>query len=188
MEEGFFVGPGEVETSLERSMMIRPFDGIVPKIAESAFISEAAYIVGDVTIGAFATVWPGAVIRGDYAGITIGPHSNVEDNCVVHCGAPLVIGREVIVGHGAVIHCARIGDNCLIGSNATLLDGADIGEFCIIGAGSLVPPDAKIPPRSLVMGVPGRIKGRLSDEQVEMLRQGGRSYAEFARKFKEQGL
>jgi carbonic anhydrase/acetyltransferase-like protein (isoleucine patch superfamily) len=188
MEEGFFVGPEEVETSLERSMMIRPFDGIVPKIAESAFISEAAYIVGDVTIGAFATVWPGAVIRGDYAGITIGPHSNVEDNCVVHCGTPLVIGREVIVGHGAVIHCARIGDNCLIGSNATLLDGADIGEFCIIGAGSLGPPDAKIPPRSLVMGVPGRIKGRLSDEQVEMLRQGGRSYAEFARKFKEQGL
>jgi gamma-carbonic anhydrase len=168
--------------------MIRPYDGIAPRIAESAFVSEAAYVVGDVTIGEFATVWPGAVVRGDYAAITVGPYSNLEDNCVVHCGTPLTIGREVIVGHGAVIHCTRIGDNCLIGSNATLLDGAEIGEFSIVAAGSLVPPDAKIPTRSMVMGVPGRVTGHVSDEQAEMLRQGGRSYAEFARKFKEQGL
>jgi len=168
--------------------MIRPLDGNMPKIAASAFISEAAYIVGDVEIGEHATVWPGAVIRADYAKIIIGRYSNLEDNCVIHCGTPLVIGNDVIVGHGAVVHCSLVGNHVLIGSNATVLDGAEIGELCIIGAGCLVTQDTKIPPRSLVMGVPAKIKKRLSDEQVELLRVAGRQYAEFAQRFKLQGL
>ena len=160
----------------------------MPKIAASAFISEAAYVVGDVEIGEYATVWPGAVIRADYAKIVIGRYTNLEDNCVIHCGTPLVIGDDVIVGHGAVVHCSLVGNHVLIGSNATVLDGAEIGEFCVIGAGSLVTQDTKIPPRSLVMGVPAKIKKRLSDEQVEMLRGAGRQYSEFAQRFKQQGL
>jgi len=168
--------------------MIRQFGGKAPRIAPSAFISEAAYVVGDVEIGVGATVWPGAVIRGDYAPIVIGPYANIEDNCVIHCGMPLVIGVGVIVGHGAVIHCSRVGDYVLVGSNATVLDGADIGECSIIGAGSVVTRNMVVPPRSLVIGVPARITRHLDEEQAEMLRQWGCSYTEMGRLFKEAGL
>lgn len=168
--------------------MIRGFEGKTPKIAPTAFISEAAYVVGDVEIGDYSSVWPGAVIRADYAKIVIGRCTNLEDNCVVHCGTPLIIGNDVIVGHGAVIHCGRIGDNVLVGSNATLLDEAEIDDFCIIGAGSLVTQGMRIPQRSLVLGVPATIRGQLSNEQVSQLKEAGRLYAEFAQRLKREGL
>jgi len=168
--------------------MIRAFGGKTPKIAPTAFISEAAYIVGDVEIGEHSSVWPGAVIRGDYAKVTIGEYVHLEDNCVAHCGTPLVIGNHIIVGHSAVIHCAAIGDNVLIGSNATILDGAKIGESCIIGAGSLVTPDTIIPPRSLVVGVPAAVKGQVTDEQIKRLREDIEGYWAYAMKYKEEGL
>ena len=168
--------------------MIRSFEGKMPKIAPTAFISEAAYVVGDVEIGDYSSIWPGAVIRADYAGITIGRYTNLEDNCVVHCGTPLIIGDGVIVGHGAVIHCGKIGNNVLIGSNATLLDDADIGDFCIIGAGALVTQGTRIPSKSLVIGVPATIRGILSDGQIEGLKEAGRLYAEFGQRLKRDGL
>jgi carbonic anhydrase/acetyltransferase-like protein (isoleucine patch superfamily) len=150
--------------------MVRGLQGKNPRIAETAFISEAAYVVGEVEIGDFSTVWPGAVIRGDYARIVIGRYSNIEDNSVLHGGAPLTIGNEVIVGHGAVVHCRKAGNNVLIGSHATILDGAEIGDFCI------------------VMGVPAEVKGRISERQEEELKVGGRLYAEFAQRYKLEGL
>jgi len=168
--------------------MVRGLQGKNPRIAETAFISEAAYVVGEVEIGDFSTVWPGAVIRGDYARIVIGRYSNIEDNSVLHGGAPLTIGNEVIVGHGAVVHCRKAGNNVLIGSHATILDGAEIGDFCIIAAGTLVPPGMIIPPYSLVMGVPAEVKGRISERQEEELKVGGRLYAEFAQRYKLEGL
>ena len=100
--------------------MIKAFDGKTPQIAPTAFVSEAAYIIGDVEIGENSSIWPGAVIRGDFTSIKVGHNSQIEDNCVVHAGSPLVIGDNVHIGHGAVIHCSRIGNNVLIGSKATL--------------------------------------------------------------------
>ena len=168
--------------------MIRKFGGKTPKIAQTVFISEAAYVVGDVEIGEHSTVWPGAVIRADYARVTIGEYVHLEDNCVVHCGTPLVIGSHIIIGHSAVVHCATIGDNVLVGSNATILDGAEIGDSCIIGAGSLVTPDTIIPPRSLVVGVPAIIRGEVTDEQIRRLRVDVEGYYAYALRYKDQGL
>jgi len=168
--------------------MIREFGGTMPKIAQTAFISEVSYVVGDVEIGEHSSVWPGAVIRGDYAKVTIGQYVHLEDNCVVHCGTPLVIGSHIIIGHGAVVHCATIGDNVLVGSNATILDRAEIGDSCIIGAGSLVTPDTIIPPRSLVVGVPATIRGEVTDEQIRRLRVDVEGYYAYAQQYKNQGL
>ena len=168
--------------------MIQGLGETMPKIAQTAFISEAAYVVGDVEIGEHSTVWPGAVIRADYARVIIGEYVHLEDNCVVHCGTPLVIGSYIIIGHGAVVHCATIGDNVLVGSNATILDGVEIGDSCIIGAGSLVTPGTIIPPRSLVVGVPATIRGQVTDEQIQRLREDVKGYYAYALKYKEQGL
>jgi len=168
--------------------MIRAFGGKTPTIEPTAFISEAAYVVGNVEIGDHSSVWPGAVIRGDYAKVTIGEYVHIEDNCVVHCGTPLVIGSRIIVGHGAVVHCGRIGDNVLVGSGATLLDRATVGDSCIIGAGSLVTPDTVIPPRSLVVGVPATVRGEVTDEQIQRLREDIEGYWAYALKYKEEGL
>ena len=124
--------------------MIRSLTGNTPKIASSAFISEAAYIVGHVEIGEHSNVFPGAVIRGDFGRISIGRNTSVEDNCVIHSGTPsspvgdVDIGDMVLIGHGAVLNCRRIGSSVLIGMNATILHDAEIGDRCIIGAGCLV--------------------------------------------------
>jgi len=168
--------------------MVRDFDGKSPKIAPSAFVSEAAYVVGHVAIGENASIWPGAVIRGDFGKITIGKNTSIEDNCVVHGAVEVVIGNDVIVGHAAVIHCRRIGNHVLIGNHATLLDGAEIGDFCLIAAGSVVTPRSKIPAKSLVVGVPARVIGPVTQEKLTRLEKGSGIYVQLARKYKQQGL
>ena len=168
--------------------MIRNFNGKSPQIAPSAFVSEAAYIVGDVEIGEKSNIWPGAVLRADFGTITVGHNTSIEDNCVVHGGTDISIGDNTIIGHGAVIHCHRIGNNVLVGNNATILDGAEVGDFCIIGAGSVVAPETKIPDKSLVIGVPARIKSPLSPEQLAQRKLGPDIYAKLAQKYKQQGL
>jgi carbonic anhydrase/acetyltransferase-like protein (isoleucine patch superfamily) len=166
--------------------MIRKFSGRKPKIALSAFVSEAAYVIGDVTIGDNSSVWPGAVIRGDCCKIEIGANTCVEDNCVVH--GDVRIGHGVIIGHGAVVHCHKIGNNVLIGNNATILDAAEVGSFCIIGAGSLVTAEMKIPDMSLVMGVPAKIKGQVSSEQRLEIEEGAVFYTKLAQEYRGQEL
>ena len=168
--------------------MIRSFEDKTPKIADSAFISEAAYVVGDIVIGEYSSVWPGAVVRGDYASVVIGNYVHIEDNAVVHCGQPLVMGDNIICGHGAVVHCAKVGSNVLIGSHATLLDGVEIGDYCMVAAGSLVAPGTKVPNGSMVMGVPAVVKGTLTEMQLQRLKAGGIGYAENAQKHKRSGL
>ncbi|MFH0845681.1 MAG: gamma carbonic anhydrase family protein [Pseudomonadota bacterium] len=174
--------------------MIRSVNGKTPKIAESAFISEAAYVVGDVEIGEESSVWPCAVIRGDFGKITIGHHTAIEDNCVIHSGTPsapvgdVFIGNMVHLGHGAMLNCMRIGDNVLIGMNATILHDAEIGNFCIIGANCLVGQGMKIPDNSLVLGVPGKIKGEPSPEQLWWAKEGYKGYTKLMKQYKEQGL
>ena len=159
-----------------------------PQIAPTAFVSEAAYVVGDVEIGENSSVWPGAVIRGDFDSIKIGKNTHIQDNCVVHGGAPLVIGDNVNVGHSAVIHCARIGNNVLIGIHATILDDVEIGNLCVIGATAMVSQGMKIPARSFVVGVPAYIKGEVPDARVARLGAGTGGYSRMTQEFKRQGL
>ena len=169
--------------------MIRSVLGKTPMIAESAFISEAAYVVGDVEIGENSGVWPGAIIRGDFESIKIGCYTMIEDNSVLHTGrVPMEIGDHVIVAHNAVMHGKKTGNNTLIGNNATILENSHIGSYCVIGAGCLVSSGMKIPDHSFVVGVPAKIKGQISPELLQRLQKGGQSYAELAKQYKEQGL
>ncbi len=168
--------------------MIKPFDGKTPKIAESAYVCQTAFIMGDVEIGEQSGVWPGVVIRGDFSSIKIGCGTIIEDNCVVHCGAPMEVGNNVIVGHSVVLHGKRIGNNTLIGSNSTILDNSEIGDYCVIGAGCVVSPGMKIPDRSLVMGVPGKIQGEVKSGVMKRLESGNQSYLAFFDKYREAGI
>jgi carbonic anhydrase/acetyltransferase-like protein (isoleucine patch superfamily) len=172
--------------------VIKSFKGKTPRIASTAFVSEAAYIVGDVEIGENTNVWPGTVIRGDTGRITIGKSVSVQDNSVIHSGqAPnlnVSIGDEVQIGHGAVVHAKKIGSHVLIGMNATILPGAEIGDYCIIGAGCVVSQDMIIPDNSFVVGIPGKIKGKSTAEQLRWVDDASREYAERGRQYKEAGL
>jgi len=172
--------------------MIRSFNGKTPKIAESAFISEAAYIVGDVEIGENSSVWPHAVIRGDTGRIVIGNNTAVEDGVVIHAGGPpyelMVIGDMVNIGHSAVIHGLKIGNNVLIGMNATVLQKAEIGSYCLIAAGCVVSEGMIVPDNSFVAGVPGKIKGNVTDKQSHWLGDATLAYTEYGRQYKEEGL
>jgi carbonic anhydrase/acetyltransferase-like protein (isoleucine patch superfamily) len=174
--------------------MIRSLNGKTPKIAESAFVSEAAYVVGDVEIGEESNVWPGAVIRADFGKITIGRNTSVEDNCVIHSGTPsapagdVFIGDRVIIGHGAVLNGRKIGDNVLVGMNATVLHDTEIGSNCVIGAACLVGQGMKIPDNSFVVGVPGKIKGQPTPEQLWWTKEGYKEYLELVHQYKKERL
>jgi carbonic anhydrase/acetyltransferase-like protein (isoleucine patch superfamily) len=168
--------------------MLRSFKGKTPRVADSAFISETAYVIGDVEVGENSGIWPGAVVRADFGSVKIGQSSHIEDNCVLHCDAPMEIGNNVIIGHSVVMHGKKIGNNTLIGNNATILDNVEIGSFCLIGAGCLVTPGVKIPDESLVVGVPGEVKEKLSPRQMQRIQDGAQIYSELARQYKEQGL
>ena len=168
--------------------MIVKFNGKRPEIAATAYVSPAATVIGDVQIGDYANIWPGAVVRGDLARITIGSYTSIEDNCVVHGPGSILIGDNVIVGHGAVIHCRSIGNNVLIGNNATLLDDAEIGDFCVIGSGAVVAPGTKLPNNSLAMGIPARVKGNVSQDQISYIVEGAKFNSNVAQQYKQQGL
>lgn len=176
--------------------MIRPLKRKSPNIAETAFVSEAAYIIGDVEIGEDTSVWPGAVIRGDFGTIKIGACTAVEDNCVIHSGTlsgdlvlgNVEIGDGVVVGHGAVLNCHHIGSNVLIGMNATLLHDTIVGDQCIVAAGSLLRQGMKVPARSLVAGVPGKIAGKLNKDQLKRIQESYKEYVKLSKQYKAQGL
>jgi len=148
--------------------MIRPLGGKMPQIAESAYISEAAYIMGEVVIGEDCAVFPGAVIRADFGPIKMGKQVLVEDNVVLHCATSgLEIGDDVTFGHGAVVNSRRIGNKVLVGMNSTLLHDAEIGNQCIIAAGTVVGQGMKVPNGSFVSGVPGKITGKATEKQLQ---------------------
>jgi carbonic anhydrase/acetyltransferase-like protein (isoleucine patch superfamily) len=171
-----------------RFHVIRSFNGKTPRIAETAFISEAAYVVGDVEIGEHSNVWPGAVIRGDFAAIKIGNYVDIEDNCTLHAGNDMEISDNVIVGHGAVVHSRRVGSRVLIGMNATTLHNSEIGDHCIIAAGSVVTEGMIIPPDSFVVGVPAKIKSQVTDKQKGWMEGHENFYPDMAEKYKREGL
>lgn len=138
-----------------------------PSIDATAFVADGARIVGDVSLAAGCSVWYNAVLRGDSAGIVIGPGSNVQDNVSVHVdsGHPVVIGSKVSVGHNAVVHGCTIGDGTLVGMGSVILSGAVIGDGCLIAGGAVVLGGTEIPPGSLVAGVPAKVRRALTDEE-----------------------
>lgn len=163
-------------------MPILPFNGIAPSIADDAFIAPGAMIIGDVTIGPGSSVWYNAVLRGDIAPIRIGAGSNVQDGSVLHVdeGVPCVIGDGVVIGHGAVVHSATIGDGAMVAMHATVLSHAVVGAESIVGANALVSEHKEFPPRSLIVGVPGKTLRDVTDEQVDAIRENARRYAGYA--------
>jgi carbonic anhydrase/acetyltransferase-like protein (isoleucine patch superfamily) len=149
-----------------------------PHIDPSVFVAPTATVIGDVSLGANASVWYGACVRADMASIRIGEGSNVQDNATLHVdpGVPTVIGRFVTIAHNAVVHGATVGDFSLIGMGAVVLNGAVIGEGSLIAAGAVVREGMQVPPGSLVAGVPGRVVRELSPEQADHLRHNAESY------------
>ncbi len=149
------------------------------------FIAQNATVLGDVTLGHETGIWYGAVIRADKDRIVIGDRSNVQDNAVLHTssGYPVLIGADVSVGHGAILHGCRIADRVLVGMGAIVLNGAEIGEDSLLGAGTVVTEGTKIPPGSVVVGIPGRPIKQVSDEQRKHIMTNARNYWDLARRY-----
>jgi carbonic anhydrase/acetyltransferase-like protein (isoleucine patch superfamily) len=170
-------------------MISLPFAGRTPEVHETAWIAENASLIGKVHVHANASVWFGAVLRGDIDEIELGPGSNLQDNVVVHTeqGFPAIVGSSVSVGHGAVVHGCTIEDGCLIGMNATVLTGAVVGRDSLVAAGSVVLEGVKIPPRSLVAGVPGKVRRELTDEEIEGMHGNSSRYVTRANDYRGQG-
>lgn len=167
--------------------MIHSFEGKAPTIHQSAFVAWNAEVEGEVELAEGASVWYGATLRADIAAIRIGARSNVQDGAVVHvaAGVDCVLGDEVTVGHGAVVHACVVGDRCLVGMGAIILDGAEIGEESIVGAGALVTQGKKFPPRSMILGSPAKAVRELTPDEVSGLSEHAKAYAELARRTKE---
>jgi carbonic anhydrase/acetyltransferase-like protein (isoleucine patch superfamily) len=159
----------------------------MPRIADSAYVDPAAIVIGDVEIGADSSIWPSAVVRGDVHRIRIGARTNIQDGSIVHVthdgphtpgGFPTVIGDDVTIGHAAVIHACTLGDACLIGMHATVLDGASVLKHGFVGAGAVVSPGKTVGEGELWLGNPARMVRRLSDEEIERLYYSARKYVE----------
>lgn len=148
--------------------MIYSLEGRAPRTAGETFVAPTAVVIGDVAIDHESSVWWGAVLRGDYDSIRIGQRSNVQDNAVVHmdAGFPVTLGDSVTIGHKAVLHGCTIGNNSLVGINAVVMNEAVIGDDCLIGSNALITEGKRIPPRSLVLGSPGKVVRELSDAEV----------------------
>ena len=169
--------------------MIRAYRGIVPKIAASAYIDPSAQVIGDVAVGERSSIWPNVTARGDVHSIRIGDDSNVQDNSVLHCDEglfPLEIGNRVTVGHLAMLHGCTIEDDCVIGIGAVVLNGAKIGKGSVIAAGAVVPEGTEVPPDSMVMGVPGKVKRQLTEDERQRFRENAKHYVEAARIYKDE--
>jgi len=166
------------------------FSGMKPEIHPETFIAEGARIIGRVTLGRGVSVWYNSVLRADIAAITIGENTNIQDACVVHVdfGLDTVLGAGVTVGHGAILHACRVGDNCLIGMGATILDGAVIPENSIVGAGALVPPKKTYPPGTLILGSPAKVARTLSEEEIRHLAEHAGLYVSFWKAYTARGI
>ncbi|MGV9314839.1 gamma carbonic anhydrase family protein [Streptomyces sp. NPDC003691] len=162
---------------------IAGFNGVEPDLDPEAFTAPTSVIIGEVVLGAGASVWYHTVLRADCGPIVIGAGSNIQDNCTVHVdpGFPVTVGERVTVGHNAVLHGCTVGDEVLIGMGATVLNGARIGAGSLVAAGAVVPQGMEVPPGSLVAGVPAVVKRPLADDAREMIRVNAEMYTELAK-------
>ncbi|HEX9442280.1 MAG TPA: gamma carbonic anhydrase family protein [Roseiflexaceae bacterium] len=161
-----------------------------PRVAEDVFLAPTAVLVGDVTVEAGASIWFGAVLRGDFGPIVVGAGANVQDNAVIHVGVdwPTTIGANVTVGHCAVLEGCTIGDGAIIGMNATVLPRAVIGSEAVVAAGSVVAEGMQVPARTLAAGAPARIKKELAGSSLEWVRMAAGDYREKAREYRAMGV
>lgn len=167
--------------------MILSYADKKPVVDDTVFQAPGSYIIGDVKIGKNSSVWFNAVLRGDEDTITIGESCSIQDNVTCHLyeGSPLVIEDEVTVGHNAILHGCTIKKRCIIGMGSTILDGAEIGEECIIGANTLIPAGKKIPPRSLVVGAPGKVVREIGEKELELIQLSIDTYVQKAKEYRE---
>jgi carbonic anhydrase/acetyltransferase-like protein (isoleucine patch superfamily) len=158
-----------------------------PQVTGSAWVAPGAFVIGDVHLGEESSVWYGAVLRGDTEPIRVGARTNVQDGCVLHAdpGYPAIVGEGCVVGHNAVVHGCEIGDSCLVGMGATILNGAKIGAGSIVAAGAVVPEGREFPPRSLIVGIPARHIGEVTEEQAADIERGASEYVERAAAHRE---
>jgi carbonic anhydrase/acetyltransferase-like protein (isoleucine patch superfamily) len=166
--------------------VIRNFKDITPKIAGSAFIADTALVIGDVEIGEDASVWFGAVIRGDVNYIRIGARTNIQDMTMIHVRSKThatILEDEITVGHRVTLHGCHVESRCLIGIGAIVMDGVRVGNNSLVGAGSLLTPGTQIPPRSLVLGSPARVKRELTDEELAYLDRSWQNYVELKKHY-----
>jgi carbonic anhydrase/acetyltransferase-like protein (isoleucine patch superfamily) len=170
-------------------MALYELNGKRPTLGRNVFIADSAAVIGDVHLGDDASVWFGAVLRGDYMPIRIGARTNIQDNAVVHITAGVnaaTVGDDVTVGHSAIIHGCTVGDRCLVGMSSTLLDGAVIGDDSFIAAGSLVTPGTVVPPRSFLMGRPAKVARPVKDTDLAWILGSAVTYVQHARDFAAQ--
>ena len=167
-------------------MAIYELDGITPKLGEGTWVADSAQVMGAVELGVDASVWFGAVIRGDTETIRIGKGSNIQDGSVLHAdvGKPLVVGDNVTVGHQVMLHGCTIGDGSLIGIGAVVLNGAVIGKGCVVGAGSLVTEGKAFPDGSMIMGSPAKVVRQLEPHQIQALQMSALHYVDNARRYR----
>ena len=167
-------------------MAIYELDGVAPEVAASAWVADSAEVMGNVQLAEDASIWFGAVLRGDCESITIGEGSNIQDASVLHAdlGKPLVVGERVTVGHQVMLHGCTIGDESLIGIGAVVLNGAKIGRNCLVGAGALITEGKEFPDGSMIIGSPAKAVRQLTPEQIEGLRRSAQHYVDNARRFK----
>ncbi|WP_143695799.1 gamma carbonic anhydrase family protein [Virgibacillus proomii] len=168
-------------------MLIIPYNHHKPSIHESVFVAPGAYLIGDITIGKKSTIWFNAVLRGDEDSIMIGEKCSIQDNSTIHLfeGCPVVVEDEVTVGHNVILHGCKVGKRSIIGMGSTILDNVEIGEECIIGANTLIPPGKKIPSRSLVVGSPGKIVRDVSAKDLELIQLSIDTYVAKGKDFKQ---
>lgn len=167
--------------------MLLSHRGRLPRVAPTAFVENSAMVIGDVALGDFSSVWFNVVIRGDVNSIRIGARSNIQDGTVVHVTRQThstVIGNDVTIGHNVTLHGCEIGDRCLVGMGAVILDGATVGPDAMVAAGAVVTPDTVIPPRTLAMGSPARVRRELTDDEVDRLKQSAANYIEYMQDYR----
>jgi carbonic anhydrase/acetyltransferase-like protein (isoleucine patch superfamily) len=163
-------------------VVLRPFRGVAPRVHPTAYIDDSAQVIGDVDIGEESSVWMCAVLRGDVHSIRVGRRTNVQDGAIVHVMSgshPTTIGDSVTVGHGAIVHGCTIEDRCLVGMGAIVLNGARVGTGSIVAAGALVVENMNVPPRSLVMGSPGKVTRLLTQAEIAGIQQYADRYVEY---------
>lgn len=176
--------------------MIQEFEGKTPRIHESAFIHPEATVIGNVKIGPNSSVWPGAVVRGDFASIEIGKYTCIQDNAVIHPSdiiheneisyAPVKVGDYNIIGHRALIHGAEVGNECIIGAGSVVFNEAKVNNNSIVGMGGVVLENEEVPSKTIVVGIPARSLRELEDEEIQQIKIRAENYADLARRYKNE--
>jgi carbonic anhydrase/acetyltransferase-like protein (isoleucine patch superfamily) len=175
--------------SKEKSTMLLEYKGKKPQIHKTAFIAPNATIIGDVIVEEGASIWFGAVLRGDFGPIVVGARSSVQDNCVIHMTeGGTYIAEDVTVGHGAILHNCRIGRSTVIGMNAVVLDNAEIGEESVVAAGSVISANSKFPPRLLLAGTPAEKKKEIEGSSLWWVQESSKWYQELVKSYHDQGI